>query len=200
MRRQSSHLRNNLHNMCKAIHRERGIDKKWTKQRKMSAQKTESKQSTTWSRLGSIPTKGVLVDASPRTKTTKEWEELLRNTAEQEMKTELGRGKRPRKQAQYSFERHIQVYVEEDEVDNDPYCSAASSSSSDSDASLSCTLPSIYCCCSSKNCPCRARSITRTWEDGPRASTARASTTGGETKGNGGKGFRVLEWCCAKER
>jgi len=27
---------------------------------------------------------------------------------------------------------------------------------------LSCTLPSIRCCCSSKNLPCRARSITRT--------------------------------------
>jgi hypothetical protein len=85
-------------------------------------------------------------------KLVKEWEELLRNTAEQEMKTELGKGKRPRKQAQYSFERHIQVYVEEDEVDNDPYCSAASSSSSDSDSSVSCTLPSIRCCCSSKTC------------------------------------------------
>jgi hypothetical protein len=56
------------------------------------------------------------VDASPRTKTRKECEELLQNTAKQEMKTELGRGKRPRKQAQYSFERHIHVYVEEDEV------------------------------------------------------------------------------------
>ncbi len=66
------------------------------------------------------------------------------------MKMELGRGKRPMKQAQYSFERHVQVYAEEDEVDNDPYCSAASSSSNDSNASLSCTLPSIRCCCSPK--------------------------------------------------
>jgi hypothetical protein len=150
MRRQSSHLRNNLHNVCKAMHRERGIDREWMEQRKMSVQKTESKQSTTCSRLGSIPTKGVLADASPRTKTSKEWEELLRNTAEQEMKTELGRGKIPRKQAQYSFERHVQVYAEEDEVVSDPYCSATSSSSSDSDASLSCTPPSIRCCCSPK--------------------------------------------------
>jgi hypothetical protein len=150
MRQQSSHLRNNLHNMHKAIHRERGIDREWTEQRKMSTQKTKSKQSTTCNRLGSIPTKGVLVDASPRTKTSKEWEELLRNTAEQEMKTELGRGKRPRKQAQYSFERHVQVYAEEDEVNNDPYCSAASSSFSDFDVSLSCTPPSIRCCCSPK--------------------------------------------------
>jgi len=101
------------------MHRERGIDREWMEQRKMSVQKTKSKQSTTCSRLGSIPTKGVLADASPRTKTSKEWEELLRNTVEQEMKTELGRGKIPRKQAQYSFERHVQVYVEEDEVDSD---------------------------------------------------------------------------------
>jgi hypothetical protein len=86
------------------MHRERGIDREWMEQRKMSVQKTESKQSTTCSRLGSIPTKGVLANASPRTKTSKEWEELLWNTAEQEMKTELGRGKIPRKQAQYSFE------------------------------------------------------------------------------------------------
>jgi hypothetical protein len=150
MRWQSSHLRNNLHNVCKAMHRERRIDREWMEQRKMSAQKTESKQSTTCSRLGSIPTKGVLADASPRTKTSKEWEELPRNTTEQEMKTELGRGKIPRKQAQYSFERHVQVYAEEDEVDSDPHRSATSSSSSDSDASLSCTLLSIRCCCSLK--------------------------------------------------
>jgi hypothetical protein len=63
---------------------------------------------------------------------------------------ELGRGKRLRKQAQYSFEQHVQVYAEEDEVDNDPYYSVASSSSNDSDASLSCTLPSIHCCHSPK--------------------------------------------------
>ncbi len=87
----------------------------------MSAQKTESKQSTTCSRLGSIPTKGVLADASPITETSKEWEELLRNTAEQEMKTKLGRGKIPRKQAHYSFERHIQVYADEDEVDSEKF-------------------------------------------------------------------------------
>jgi len=116
----------------------------------MSAQKIESKQSTTCSRLGNIPTKGVLADASPRTKTSKEWEELLRNTAKQEMKTELGRGKIPRKQAHYTFERHIQVYAEEDEVDSDPYRSVTSSSSSDSDANLFCTPPSIRCCCSPK--------------------------------------------------
>jgi hypothetical protein len=140
----------NLHNVCKAMHHEIGMDREWTEQRKMSAQKTESKQSTTYSRLGSIPTKGVLANASPRTKTSKEWEELLQNTTKQEMKTKLGRGKRPRKQAQYSFDRHVQVYAEEDEVDNDPYSSAASSSSSDSDASLSCTPPSIRCCCSPK--------------------------------------------------
>ncbi len=97
MQRQSLHLRNNLHNVCKAMHRERGIDRDWMEQRKMSAQKTESKQSTTCIRLGSIPTKGVLADASPRTKTSKEWEELPRNTTEQEMKTEVGRGKIPRK-------------------------------------------------------------------------------------------------------
>jgi hypothetical protein len=116
----------------------------------MSAQKTRSKQSTTCSRLGSIPTKWVLADASPRTKTSKEWEELPRNTAKQEMKTELGKGKIPRKQAQYSFERHVQVYAEEDEVDSDPHRSATSSSFSDSDASLSCTPPSICCCYSPK--------------------------------------------------
>jgi hypothetical protein len=152
MRRQSSHLRNNLHNVRKAMHRERGIDREWMEQRKMSAQKTESyTYDPTCSRLGSIPTKGVLADASPKTKTGKEWEELLRNTTEHEMKTELGRGKKPRKQAQYSFERHVQVYAEEDEVDSDPYCSAHSSSSSDSDASLSCTPPFICCCRSPKN-------------------------------------------------
>jgi hypothetical protein len=95
----------------------------------MSAQKTESKQSTTYSRLGSIPTKGVLADASPRTRTSKEREELPRNTLEQEMKTTLGRGKIPRKQAQYSFEQHVQVYAEEDEVDSEPHRSATPSSS-----------------------------------------------------------------------
>jgi hypothetical protein len=42
---------------------------------------------------------------------------MLRNTEEQEMKMELGRGKRLRKQAQYSLERHVQVYAEEDEVE-----------------------------------------------------------------------------------
>jgi hypothetical protein len=144
------HTSETIFTTCVRQHRERGIDREWMEQRKMSAQKTESKQSTTCSRLGSIPTKGVIADASPRTKTRKEWEELLRNTTEQEMKTELGRGKRPRKQAQYSFEQHVQVYAEEDEVDSDPYCSAASSSSSDSDASLSCTPPSIRCCRSPK--------------------------------------------------
>jgi hypothetical protein len=95
----------------------------------MTAQKTESKQSTTWSRLGSIPTKGVLADASPRTRTSKEWEELPRNTGEQEMKTALGRGKIPRKHAQYSFERHVQVAAQEDEADSDPHRSATPSSS-----------------------------------------------------------------------
>ncbi|CAM6071725.1 unnamed protein product [Sphagnum tenellum] len=129
MRRQFSHLRNDPHNVCKAMHRERGIDREWMEKRKVSAQKTESKQSTTCSRLGSIPTKGVLADASPRTSTSKEWEELPRNTAEQEMKTTLGRGKIPMKQAQYSFQRHVQVAAEEDEADSDPHRSATPSSS-----------------------------------------------------------------------
>ncbi|CAK9188787.1 unnamed protein product [Sphagnum troendelagicum] len=129
MRQQSSHLRNDPHNVCKAMHRERGMDREWMEKRKVSAQKIESKQSTTCSRLGSIPTNGVLADASPRTSTSKEWEEPPRNTAEQEMKTALGRGKIPMKQAQYSFQRHVQVAAEEDEADSDPHRSATPSSS-----------------------------------------------------------------------
>jgi hypothetical protein len=64
------HTSETISTTCKAIHRERGIDREWTEQRKMSAQKTASKQSTTCSRPGSTPTKRVLVDASPRTKTS----------------------------------------------------------------------------------------------------------------------------------
>ncbi|CAM6006583.1 unnamed protein product [Sphagnum balticum] len=73
------------------------------------------------------------------------------------MKTALGRGKIPMKQAQYSFQRHVQVAAEEDEADSDLTAVRLHQAPSDSDFSLPCTPPSIRCCCSPKKFARRRR-------------------------------------------
>jgi len=51
-----------------------------------------------------------------------------------------------------------------------------------------------------KTCLVGREALQEHREDGPRASTARAPTTGGETRGNAGRGLRVLERHRARER